>query len=582
MGAKTQIVFIYDDISIKRKEKSLLEPVIYNFRLDVAKSGKQVGIVMKAGDRASRKLRITLVNGGSAFIPQEGHTASLKAEKPDGTILLNACEVINGMIEYEVTEQTLAVPGTVSCEVTCYGADGEVLCTPGFEIYAERKVYEDDLIESKDEFTTLSGALGRVSSVEANENARQEAEAERQEVFDESIRLANVAAERANAAADAYDGLLEGADWPPHASSHAIGGRDQITPSMIGAQPVGNYLTGESDPTVPSWAKQPTKPSYTAEEVGALDADTYKAADPATVKRAAEAVKLETPRKIGNASFDGSEDVPIDSMGVQPASLYLQNVLVGAASWADDTTYSDYPYRSAIAIDGVSAENYAEATYAPAEQSSGNYAGVVDTYDGGVYVYAKALPPADITIPTIKVEAAGSGNVSGGGTGGSGGESETWELIAEGEVEEDVETITVTEDTEGKSINLKKVAVYAILYSSVASAAKNIRYVSGNLSADAGTAANVYEDKAAMLYGYAEVTTYGTLQAFVVPVSNAAFYSTTQLQAAATHYIPGFATNGAQGLNALLHRTTNTGITEIGMSKSIKTGSAFKIYGVRA
>lgn len=35
-------------------------------------------------------------------------------------------------------------------------------------------------------------------------------------------------------------------------------------------QPKGNYLTAESDPTVPAWAKSPTKPTYTAEEVGAL------------------------------------------------------------------------------------------------------------------------------------------------------------------------------------------------------------------------------------------------------------------------------------------------------------------------
>lgn len=30
------------------------------------------------------------------------------------------------------------------------------------------------------------------------------------------------------------------------------------------------YLVSETDPTVPSWAKQPSKPSYTATEVGAL------------------------------------------------------------------------------------------------------------------------------------------------------------------------------------------------------------------------------------------------------------------------------------------------------------------------
>lgn len=35
-----------------------------------------------------------------------------------------------------------------------------------------------------------------------------------------------------------------------------------------------SYLTSESDPTVPAWAKQPNKPTYTASEVGALPAST--------------------------------------------------------------------------------------------------------------------------------------------------------------------------------------------------------------------------------------------------------------------------------------------------------------------
>ena len=35
-------------------------------------------------------------------------------------------------------------------------------------------------------------------------------------------------------------------------------------------QPAGNYLTSESDPTVPAWAKAANKPTYTAAEVGAV------------------------------------------------------------------------------------------------------------------------------------------------------------------------------------------------------------------------------------------------------------------------------------------------------------------------
>ena len=42
----------------------------------------------------------------------------------------------------------------------------------------------------------------------------------------------------------------------------------------------GREITGameEEDPTVSGWAKEPTKPSYTAEEVGAIKNDEIKA-----------------------------------------------------------------------------------------------------------------------------------------------------------------------------------------------------------------------------------------------------------------------------------------------------------------
>lgn len=50
-------------------------------------------------------------------------------------------------------------------------------------------------------------------------------------------------------------------------------------------QPKGNYLTTESDPTVPAWAKSPTKPPYTAAEVHALP-DTTVIPPPYTLPQA--------------------------------------------------------------------------------------------------------------------------------------------------------------------------------------------------------------------------------------------------------------------------------------------------------
>lgn len=255
---------------------------------------------------------------------------------------------------------------------------------------------------------------------------------------------------------------FDGAEWVPVAGSGEGGGTDiAALPVAEDIEPPDGFLMYDASLRLPRralWDKMRNKLSTSF-----LPAETYASEDPATVKRAAAAVKLETPRKIGNASFDGSEDVPLDSMGVQPASLYLQNVLVEAASWADDATYSEYRYKAAIAIDGVSAGNYAEGTYAPAEQLSGNYAGVVDTYDGGVYVYAKALPPADITIPTIKVEAAGSGNV-GGGSGGGGGyvpapSEDKFVLLNDITLNKAVNSFERSTEDDGTPYNLKRVRI---------------------------------------------------------------------------------------------------------------------------
>ena len=51
---------------------------------------------------------------------------------------------------------------------------------------------------------------------------------------------------------------------------------DAVSNSLANYQPKGNYLTEETDPTVPAWAKQSTKPSYSKSEVGLGNVDNVK------------------------------------------------------------------------------------------------------------------------------------------------------------------------------------------------------------------------------------------------------------------------------------------------------------------
>lgn len=58
------------------------------------------------------------------------------------------------------------------------------------------------------------------------------------------------------------------------ADQHPMSAITGLEGALAGKQPTGDYLTEELDPTVPEWAKQPQKPAYTAQEVGALPAAT--------------------------------------------------------------------------------------------------------------------------------------------------------------------------------------------------------------------------------------------------------------------------------------------------------------------
>lgn len=89
--------------------------------------------------------------------------------------------------------------------------------------------------------------------------------------------------------------------------------------------------------------------------------------------------------------------------GTMRKYLVFNDTAVVTSAWKSDATYTDYPYKAAVALSGVTAAMFAEVVLSPADATSGNFAPVCDTYAGGVYIYAKAVPDATVTIPTILV-----------------------------------------------------------------------------------------------------------------------------------------------------------------------------------
>ena len=159
---------------------------------------------------------------------------------------------------------------------------------------------------------------------------------------------------------------------------------------------------------------------------------------------------------------------------------------------------------------------------------------------------------------------------------------EEWELIAEGEVGENVTSVEITADSDENALNLKKAVVYAILYTHTENKSKWVAFYSGDLVVSLGAVTNIYIDNKAAMKAEAYITPYGTLEGRLVSQINVAITSNHNLSSSLTENISSFATNSASGLGALLHKTTNKGIDKIVMDANIKAGSAYKIYGVRA
>jgi hypothetical protein len=88
-------------------------------------------------------------------------------------------------------------------------------------------------------------------------------------------------------------------------------------------------------------------------------------------------------------------------VAVELRKLQFNDTVVPVSAFVDDTTYADFPYRAAVALDGVIASMIPEVILGLVEATDGNFAPVAQSYNGGVYLYAASPPESAVTVPTI-------------------------------------------------------------------------------------------------------------------------------------------------------------------------------------
>lgn len=117
-------------------------------------------------DSGSRFVKIKLQRNKSPF-EIDGYRVTVVANKVDGTEIMNDCTIldgVNGIVQFEITEQFNAVEGVVDCQLKLF--KGETLLTSmPFSINVVKSVSTKEIVSSN-ELKTLVNALGEVQNID--------------------------------------------------------------------------------------------------------------------------------------------------------------------------------------------------------------------------------------------------------------------------------------------------------------------------------------------------------------------------------------------------------------------------------
>lgn len=149
-----------------------MEKQVYRKSLDLQKSGAQWSIDVKQNDVNSRRIVISLTDGGKAFILGGDMIATIYGKKTDGNVIYKDCAIENGMAIVDVEKQLITAAGTVECELRIYdsnAAGAQLLTTPRFNIEVYDVLSDENRITSTSDYSALASET--VKSQEATKRA---------------------------------------------------------------------------------------------------------------------------------------------------------------------------------------------------------------------------------------------------------------------------------------------------------------------------------------------------------------------------------------------------------------------------
>ncbi len=176
-----------------------------SIKIDLYGGTRRYLVTAKQGDKASRFLRVQLMEAGNDFEIPDGVYLIANIKKPDGKFCYNECQREGNVVIVELTNQALAAAGTAYCDIEIRAKSGEkILSSALFEIEITPSARDENAIESSNEMSfldrrvqeyidkmlvTRQQILDTEAAFKVAEAARALAEADR--ITQEGIRVEN-------------------------------------------------------------------------------------------------------------------------------------------------------------------------------------------------------------------------------------------------------------------------------------------------------------------------------------------------------------------------------------------------------
>lgn len=124
----------------------------------------------KQGDKGTRFIECTLLNGSEIPVFESGVSAMYALKKPDGKQVYNTAELSGNVVTIELSDQCLTVAGIADCEVIL-SKDSDILTSVSFQVRVSKNVYDRNAIESNDDYGAMIEATGKALSAADSANA---------------------------------------------------------------------------------------------------------------------------------------------------------------------------------------------------------------------------------------------------------------------------------------------------------------------------------------------------------------------------------------------------------------------------